>query len=112
MSKLEEVRHQQLLSRSELARKANLSTLTILKIEHGRKCRPGTAKKIIAGLGYSIEEKEQLYKEIIGPYMTGNIFLEANVAKASKKPKDKLNIMPLAARRELDALEAPAIYQE
>ncbi|MDR1037894.1 MAG: helix-turn-helix transcriptional regulator [Deltaproteobacteria bacterium] len=67
LSRLAEIREQRLMSRAELARKAEISPLTILKIENGQRCRPETARKIIMGLGYNLEDNERLYKEIIGP---------------------------------------------
>jgi DNA-binding XRE family transcriptional regulator len=67
LSRLAEIREQRLMSRAELARKAEISPLTILKIENGQRCRPETARKIIMGLGYNLEDNQRLYEEIIGP---------------------------------------------
>ncbi|MDR2460251.1 MAG: helix-turn-helix transcriptional regulator [Deltaproteobacteria bacterium] len=67
LSKLTEIREDRLISRSELARKAEISTLTLLKIENGQRCRPETARKIIMGLGATIGDDDNLFKEIIGP---------------------------------------------
>jgi DNA-binding XRE family transcriptional regulator len=67
LNNLTEFREQRLMSRAELARKAEISPLTILKIEHGQKCRPETARKIILGLGYSLEDRDYLLHEVLGP---------------------------------------------
>jgi DNA-binding XRE family transcriptional regulator len=67
LNNLTEFREQRLMSRAELARKAEISPLTILKIENGQKCRPETARKIIFGLGYSLEDRDYLLQEVLGP---------------------------------------------
>jgi DNA-binding XRE family transcriptional regulator len=70
LNNLSEFREKRLMSRAELARKAEISPLTILKIENGQKCRPETARKIILGLGYSIEDRDYLLHEVLGPVST------------------------------------------
>jgi DNA-binding XRE family transcriptional regulator len=67
LNNLTEFREQRLMSRAELARKAEISPLTILKIENGQKCRPETARKIMFGLGYSLEDRDYLLHEVLGP---------------------------------------------
>jgi DNA-binding XRE family transcriptional regulator len=67
LTRLTEIREQRLLSRAELARRAEISPLTVLKIEKGHRCRPETARKIISGLSNSAEDNTKLFKEIIGP---------------------------------------------
>ncbi|OGR25107.1 MAG: transcriptional regulator [Desulfuromonadales bacterium GWD2_54_10] len=61
-NKLREVRESRLLSKSELARKAGVSTLTIDRIERGEQCRMETMRKIILALGYSLDEKEKVFQ--------------------------------------------------
>lgn len=56
------IRESRLLSKAELARKAGVSSLTIGRIEQGEKCRLETMRKIILALGYSLEEKEKVFK--------------------------------------------------
>lgn len=61
-NKLKEVRESRLMSKSELARKAGVSTLTIDRIERGEQCRMETMRKIILALGYSLDEKEKVFQ--------------------------------------------------
>jgi DNA-binding XRE family transcriptional regulator len=66
LDKLTEFRENRLMSRTELARKAEVSPQTILKIESGKKCRPETARRIIIALGYAPEDIKNVAQEIIG----------------------------------------------
>jgi len=50
-----------LLSKSELARKAGLSPLTIYRIERGYACRLETKRKIIQALGFKVTEKGKIF---------------------------------------------------
>ena len=58
---LKKIREQRLLSKAELARKAGVSPLTIDRIEKGKDCRMETKRKILLALGYSIENKAQIF---------------------------------------------------
>lgn len=51
------------MSKSELARKAGVSTLTVDRIERGEKCRMETMRKIILALGYSLEDKSKVFQD-------------------------------------------------
>jgi DNA-binding XRE family transcriptional regulator len=84
LTRLAEIREQRLMSRAELARKAEISPLTILKIEKGQRCRPETARKIIHGLGHSEEDNSILIHEIIGP----NAYEKDSLAPATKETKE------------------------
>jgi len=55
------IREGLLMSKSELARKAGISVLTISRVEKGFDCRLETKRKILKALGYSIEEKEKVF---------------------------------------------------
>ncbi len=59
---LKEYRERILLSKTELARNAGLSTLTIDRIEKGFPCRLDTKRKIIKALGLNISEKDKVFK--------------------------------------------------
>lgn len=61
-NKLKEYRERILLSKTELARRAGLSTLTIDRIEKGYPCRLDTKRKIIKALGLNISEKDKVFK--------------------------------------------------
>ena len=50
-----------LLSKSELARKAGISPLTIDRIERGLSCRVDTKRKIIQALGLKVSEKNKVF---------------------------------------------------
>ena len=57
------IRESRLMSKSELARKAGVSVLTVGRIERGEECRMETMRKIILGLGYTLEEKTKVFQD-------------------------------------------------
>lgn len=56
------IRESKLMSKSELARKAGVSVLTVGRIERGEVCRMETMRKIILALGYALEDKNKVFK--------------------------------------------------
>jgi DNA-binding XRE family transcriptional regulator len=50
---LRAVRERLMISRSELARKAGVSVLTLGRIEKGRPCRLDTKRRIVKALGFN-----------------------------------------------------------
>jgi len=50
-----------MISNIELARKANISPITIARIENGMPCRMETKRKIILALGYKISDKNKVF---------------------------------------------------
>ncbi len=62
-NRLKIYRERILLSKTELARKAGLSTLTINRIEKGFPCRLDTKRKIISALGLNISDKDKVFKK-------------------------------------------------
>ncbi len=58
---LKQIRNKALLSKAELARKAEVSVLTITRIEQGMDCRMDTMRKVIQALGLKIEQKEKVF---------------------------------------------------
>ncbi len=52
-----------ILSKAELAREANVSPITISRIENGMECRVETQRKIILALGYGLEDKNKIFKD-------------------------------------------------
>jgi DNA-binding XRE family transcriptional regulator len=60
---LKGIRESKLMSKSELARKAGVSALTIDRIERGESCRLETKRKIILALGYSLDEKNKVFQD-------------------------------------------------
>lgn len=61
-NKVKAIRESRLMSKSELARKAGVSTLTVDRIERGEHCRMETMRKIILALGYTLEEKDKVFQ--------------------------------------------------
>lgn len=57
------IRESRLMSKSELARKAGISPLTIDRIERGESCRLETMRKIILALGFSLDEKSKVFQD-------------------------------------------------
>ena len=57
------IRESRLMSKSELARKAAISVLTVGRIERGELCRMETMRKIILALGYGLEEKCKVFPD-------------------------------------------------
>jgi DNA-binding XRE family transcriptional regulator len=62
---LREIRESLMISKAELARKANISPITLSRIEQGRACRVETKRKIILALGLKNSEKNKVFGEDI-----------------------------------------------
>jgi DNA-binding XRE family transcriptional regulator len=60
---LKKVRESLLMSKSELAREANVSPITITRIEEGKPCRLETKRKILLALGYSLSDSKKIFGE-------------------------------------------------
>lgn len=58
---LKKIREGMLLSKSELARQASVSPLTIDRIEKGYPCRMETKRKIIQALGFKVADKGKIF---------------------------------------------------
>lgn len=56
------IREKLLISKSELARKAGVSAVTIDRVERGESCRLETMRKIILALGYSLEDRDKVFQ--------------------------------------------------
>ena len=52
-----------MMSKAELARKANISPVTITRIESGMLCRMETKRKIILALGLKMSDKNKVFGE-------------------------------------------------
>jgi DNA-binding XRE family transcriptional regulator len=57
------IRESRLMSKSELARKAGVSVLTIGRVERGEECRMETMRKIILALGFTLEDKNKVFQD-------------------------------------------------
>ena len=58
---LKEIRESLLMSKSELSKKAGISSLTISRIEEGMPCRMETKRKIILALGLKLSDKDKVF---------------------------------------------------
>lgn len=63
MNNVKRSRENLLMSKSELARKANVSPLTIHRIENGKSCRLDTRRKVIIALGFDISDKDKIFPD-------------------------------------------------
>lgn len=61
MNSLKKFREKLLMSKAELARKAGISTLTIDRVEKGKKCRLETKRKIILALDLKLNARGKLF---------------------------------------------------
>ena len=60
---VKEIRESLLLSKAELARKADVSPLTITRIERGYPCRMETMRKILLALEFKLADKVKVFPE-------------------------------------------------
>ena len=60
-NKLQQFREGLMMSKAELARKADLSTLTIDRVEAGKACRLDTKRKILHALGLKVSDKDGVF---------------------------------------------------
>jgi DNA-binding XRE family transcriptional regulator len=62
-NKLKQTRESLLMSKAELAREANVSPITISRIENGLPCRMDTKRKILLALGLRPADKYKIFKD-------------------------------------------------
>lgn len=60
---LKTVREALLMSKTELAKQANISPITISRIEKGMPCRMETQRKILLALGLKLQDKPKIFKD-------------------------------------------------
>ena len=60
-NRVRKIRESLLMSKTELARKANVSPITIARIEKGMPCRLETKRKNILGLGLNLSDKKTIF---------------------------------------------------
>ncbi len=58
---LKEIREKLLMSKAELSRNANISALTITRIERGKPCRMETKRKIVLALGLKLSDSNKVF---------------------------------------------------
>ena len=64
---LRQIRESLMISKGELAKKANISPITITRIENGMPCRMETKRKVILALGYEISDKKRVFNDYENP---------------------------------------------
>ena len=62
-NRLKEFRESMLMSKAELARQANISPITISRIENNMPCRMDTQRKILLALGLKPADKNKIFKD-------------------------------------------------
>jgi DNA-binding XRE family transcriptional regulator len=58
---LKEIRESLMMSKAELSRKAEISSITITRIENGKSCRMETKRKILLALGLKLSDKDKVF---------------------------------------------------
>ena len=61
INSLRQIRESFMISKAELARTANLSVLTLTRIERGIPCRIETKRKILLALGLKLKDKDKVF---------------------------------------------------
>lgn len=62
MNRVRELRQDRMMSKAELARRAEVTVQTIDRIEKGKDCRLDTKRKIILALGYDLGERSRIFE--------------------------------------------------
>lgn len=62
-NKLKSVRESLLMSKTELSKQADVSPITISRIESGMPCRMETQRKILLALGFKLSDKPKIFKD-------------------------------------------------
>ena len=60
---LRKFRESLMMSKTELAKKANISPITIARIEQGMPCRMETKRKILLALGLKISDYKKVFDD-------------------------------------------------
>ncbi|MEA1900353.1 MAG: helix-turn-helix transcriptional regulator [Thermodesulfobacteriota bacterium] len=58
---LKKIRESRMMSKSELAREAKVSPITIARIEKNMPCRMETKRKILLALGFKLSDKNKIF---------------------------------------------------
>ncbi|MDP6477958.1 MAG: helix-turn-helix transcriptional regulator [Nitrospinaceae bacterium] len=58
-----QIREAKMMSKAELARKADVTVQTIDRIEKGNDCRLDTKRKIILALGYKLADRSRIFSK-------------------------------------------------
>ncbi len=58
---VKEIRESRLMGKTELAKIAGVSPITVDRIEKGLACRISTKRKILLALGYGLNDKKKVF---------------------------------------------------
>ena len=61
INSIKEMRESLMISKTELARKANISSITLTRVEQGKPSRMGTKRKILLALGLKLSDKNKVF---------------------------------------------------
>ncbi len=64
INSVKKIRESKMMSKAELARKANVTVQTIDRIEKGNDCRLDTKRKIITALGFKLTDRNKIFTEV------------------------------------------------
>jgi DNA-binding XRE family transcriptional regulator len=62
-NRVRKIREAKMMSKAELARKADVTVQTIHRIENGNECRMDTKRKIILALGFDLANRTRVFDE-------------------------------------------------
>jgi DNA-binding XRE family transcriptional regulator len=60
-NRVRQIREAKMMSKAELARKADVTVQTIHRIEKGSECRLDTKRKIILALGFDLSNRTRIF---------------------------------------------------
>lgn len=60
---VKKLREARMMSKTELARLAGISPLTLDRIEKGKACRLATKRKILFALGVGVKQKQKVFRQ-------------------------------------------------
>ncbi|MEX0803940.1 MAG: helix-turn-helix transcriptional regulator [Candidatus Binatia bacterium] len=60
---VKKIREAKMMSKTELARLAGISPLTLDRIEKGKACRLATKRKILLALGVGVKQKQRVFRQ-------------------------------------------------
>lgn len=60
---LKTIREKRLISKTELAREAEISLVTLDRIEKGYDCRLATKRRILEALNLTLDDKDEVFPE-------------------------------------------------
>ena len=61
VNSVRKIRESKMMSKAELARKADVTVQTIDRIEQGKECRLETKRKIILALGFELSDRSSIF---------------------------------------------------